>query len=156
MGNALVNVDKNSNITVDGVEYGNSPGLWQLIMLNKPVKKDYTQKDADNYEDLVEATQVIFQPQIASKNDRPEQTLKYTEILKQLRASYGTEETQGNQEEEEDKEQTDYESVEEAEEGDGIKYLPGDKKGLTERLRLLLAERGAGNIVSTTEEIVAI
>ena len=156
MGNAFVSVDKNSNITVDGVEYGNSSGLWQLIMLNKPVKKDYTQKDVDKYEDLVEATQVIFQPQIASKNDRPEQTLKYTEILKQLRASYETEETRGDQEEEEeDKEQTDYESVGE-EDGDGIKYLPGDKKGLTERLRLLLAEREAGNIVSTTQEIVGI
>merc|ERR1712096_497865 len=80
---------------------------------------------------------------------------KYTEILKQLRASYETEETQGDQEEEEDKEQTDYESVGE-EDGDGIKYLPGDKKGLTERLRLLLAEREAGNIVSTTQEIVGI
>ena len=158
MGNALVNVDKNSNITVDGVEYGNSPGLWQLMMLNKPIKKDYTQKDADNYEDLVEATQVIFHPRVASKNDRPEQTSKFTEILQELKASYGPveEETQG---EEEDKaEQTDYESVEEdeTEEGMGIKYLPGDKKGLTERLRLLLAERGAGNIVSTTEEIVEI
>ena len=40
--------------------------------------------------------------------------------------------------------------------GMGIKYLPGDKKGLTERLRLLLAERQAGNNVSTTPEIVAI
>merc|ERR1712208_177845 len=64
--------------------------------------------------------------------------------------------------EEEDKaEGTDYESVESEEdetgqEGMGIKYLPGDKKGLTERLRLLLAERQAGNNVSTTPEIVAI
>ena len=69
------------------------------------------------------------------------------------------EETQGNQKEEEDKaEQTDYESVneDESEEGEGSKYLPGDKKGLTERLRLLLAERQAGNNVSTTAEIVAI
>ena len=159
MGNAFVNVDKNSNITVAGVEYGNSPGLWQLIMLNKPIKKDYSQKDADNYEDLVEATQVIFHPQVTSKNDRPETTSKYTEILQELKASYGPEEE--TQEGEEDKaEGTDYESVEEEEEteqgGMGIKYLPGDKKGLTERLRLLLAERQAGNNVSTTAEIVAI
>merc|ERR1712168_1116675 len=93
-----------------------------------------------------------------SKNDRPTTTTKYTEILRELKASYGPEEEM--QEGEEDKaEQTDYESVEEedeTEQGMGIKYLPGDKKGLTERLRLLLAERGAGNNVSTTEEIVAI
>ena len=157
MGNAFVNVDKNSNITVAGVEYGNSPGLWQLIMLNKPIKKDYSQKDADNYEDLVEATQVIFHPQVTSKNDRPTTTTKYTEILHDLKASYVPEqETQ-----EGETEGTDYEStVEEEEEteqgGMGIKYLPSDKKGLTDRLRLLLAERQAGNNVSTTPEIVAI
>ena len=155
MGNAFVNVDKNSNITVAGVEYGNSPGLWQLIMLNKPIKKDYSQKDADNYEDLVEATQVIFHPQVTSKNDRPTTTTKYTEILHDLKASYVPEqETQ-----EGETEGTDYESVEEEEEteqGMGIKYLQSDKKGLTDRLRLLLAERQAGNNVSTTPEIVAI
>ena len=158
MGNAFVNVDKNSNITVAGVEYGNSPGLWQLMMLNKPIKKDYSQKDADNYEDLVEATQVIFHPQVTSKNDRPTTTSKYTEILHELKASYGpVEETQAEEEDKADG--TDYESVESEEEGQdgmGIKYLPGDKKGLTERLRLLLAERQAGNNVSTTPEIVAI
>ena len=158
MGNAFVNLDKNSNITVAGVEYGNSPGLWQLIMLNKPLKKDYSQKDADTYEDLVEATQAIFHPQVTSKNDRPTTTSKYTEILHELKASYGpVEETQAEEEDKADG--TDYESVESEEEGQdgmGIKYLPGDKKGLTERLRLLLAERQAGNNVSTTAEIVAI
>ena len=80
------------------------------------------------------------------------------EILQELKASYGPEEEM--QEGEEDKaEGTDYESVEEEEEteqGMGIKYLPSDKKGLTDRLRLLLAERQAGNNVSTTPEIVAI
>ena len=156
MGNAFVNVDKNSNITVAGVEYGNSPGLWQLIMLNKPIKKDYSQKDADNYEDLVEATQVIFHPQVTSKNDRPTTTTKYTEILHDLKASYVPEQ----ETREGETEGTDYESTveeeEETEQGMGIKYLPGDKKGLTERLRLLLAERQAGNNVSTTAEIVAI
>ena len=157
MGNAFVNVDKNSNITVAGVEYGNSPGLWQLIMLNKPIKKDYSQKDADDYEDLVEATQVIFHPQVTSKNDRPTTTTKYTEILHDLKASYVPEQ----ETREGETEGTDYEStVEEEEEteqgGMGIKYLPSDKKGLTDRLRLLLAERQAGNNVSTTPEIVAI
>ena len=156
MGNAFVNVDKNSNITVAGVEYGNSPGLWQLIMLNKPIKKDYSQKDADNYEDLVEATQVIFHPQVTSKNDRPTTTTKYTEILHDLKASYVPEQ----ETREGETEGTDYESTveeeEETEQGMGIKYLPSDKKGLTDRLRLLLAERQAGNNVSTTPEIVAI
>ena len=40
--------------------------------------------------------------------------------------------------------------------GEGIKFLPGNKKGLIERLRLLSAESRAGNTVSTREEIVAI
>ena len=40
--------------------------------------------------------------------------------------------------------------------GKGIKFLPGDINGLLDRLKLLYAERRAGNIISTTSEIVAI
>ena len=40
--------------------------------------------------------------------------------------------------------------------GEGIKFLPGDINGLLDRLKLLYAERRAGNIISTTSEIVAI
>ena len=40
--------------------------------------------------------------------------------------------------------------------GTAIKFLPGDINGLLDRLKLLYAERRAGNTVSTTDEIVAI
>ena len=74
-------------------------------------------------------------------------------ILKTLKESY--EEVEGN-EEQGDKEGDAEVERDEENVGDRIKCLPGDKKGLTERLRLLLAEREAGNIVSTTQEIVGI
>ena len=40
--------------------------------------------------------------------------------------------------------------------GKGIKFVPGNKKVLIERLRLLSTESRAGNTVSTREEIMAI
>ena len=46
------------------------------------------------------------------------------------------------------------EEPEETKEEEGIECLPGDKKGLIDRLLLLLAEREAGNTTSNTEEIV--
>ena len=151
MGDSTVEIDKDSNIYVNNQRFKSSPGLWQLIMLNNP--QDYTKEDAERYADLVEETQVIFNPLIKSEKDKPETTAKYTKILKELKESYETEEPEEVEEAEEleeDKPQLD-EST-----GEGIKYLPGDKEGLLERLRLLFAEREAGNITSTTEEIVGV
>jgi hypothetical protein len=40
--------------------------------------------------------------------------------------------------------------------GTGITFLPGNINGLLDRLKLLYAEREAGNISATTNEIVGI
>ena len=56
------------------------------------------------------------------------------------------------QEENEEKNKED----EENKGGKGIKFLPGDINGLLNRLKLSYGERHAGNIISTTNEIVAI
>ena len=40
--------------------------------------------------------------------------------------------------------------------GEAIQYLPGDISGLLDQLKLLYAEREAGNISSTTNQIVGI
>ena len=147
MGDAFVEINDN-NIIVNGREFKGTPGLWQLIMLNIPEK--YTKEDAIKYEDLVEATQVIFNPLTQKDTDKPETTRKYTEILKEMRKSYEEEEEAGPTEEKQEEEE------EKEEKGEGIRYLPGNKEGLLQRLRLLFAEREAGNTVSTTEEIVGV
>ena len=48
------------------------------------------------------------------------------------------------------------EEVKEEKGGDGIQFLPGDIKGLTSKLSLLLAEYRAGNKSSTRNQIVSI
>ena len=60
------------------------------------------------------------------------------------------------EEEEKEEEEEEKEEEEKEEKGEGIRYLPGDKEGLLQRLRLLFVEREAGNTVSTTEEIVGV
>ena len=155
MGDSKVVTDTDSNIIVRDQRFKGTPGLWQLIMLNKP--REFTKEDLARYDDLVETTQVIFNPYITSKQDRPKQTLKYQKFLKEMEEAYDVETKPieakpGDIPELESTELKDSQSAD----GKGIKFLPGNKKGLIERLRLLSAESRAGNTVSTREEIVAI
>ena len=174
MGSSIVDIDGDSNIYVNDQKFKGTSGLWELIMLNKP--QNYTKEDAARYEDLVEATQVIFKPLKKSPNDRPEATSKYKDLLAEFRKSYDDDEEQQssssqlqqqNQEELDtgEKEEDEVQGEEEVQEGKGleciqsgkgVQYLPGNKRGLLDRLRLLYAEREAGNISSTTNEIVGI
>ena len=142
MGREIVTLDDNSNITVNGVTYPGTPGLWELVMLARPTT--YTNEDFSQYEDLVENTQVIFHPLKKSEREKPKTTIKYKTILSELEKSYA-----GSSK---DSEEEEIESTT----GTGIKFLPGNINGLRKQLQLLYAEREAGNIKSTTNEIVAI
>ena len=137
MGDKEVVVDKESNIYVDGVEYKGTPGLWSLAMLAKPNYVEYTVDDFSRYRDLVKQTNVIHHPRNVTAHSRPRSTWKWNHILTPIHHSI-------KKEEEED---TD---------GDGIQFLPGDIKGMTSKLQLLLAEFAAGNRSSTRNEIVFI
>ena len=46
MGDKLVGIDKESNITVNNKTFEGTPGLWELIMLSKP--SNYTSDDMLN------------------------------------------------------------------------------------------------------------
>ena len=155
MGDSNVVIDTDSNIIVRDQRFKGTPGLWQLIMLNKP--REFTKEDLARYDDLVETTQVIFNPYITSKHDKPKQTLKYQKFLKEMEEAYDveTKPIEAKPEGVPEPESTELKNSKSAE-GEGIKFLPGNKKGLIERLRLLSAESRAGNTVSTREEIVAI
>ena len=158
MGVATITLDDKSNIYVNNVRFEGTPGLWSLVMLNQPT--DYTQEDLHNYENLVERTQVISNPIRYTLNDRPQMTNKYKNILSQfLDDDFHSDEGEVIKSESEfdDDEGEDEEKGEgEVEEGHGITYLPGNIRGLLDRLKLVYAEREAGNILATTNEIVGI
>ena len=151
MGLAIVTLDDKSNIYVNNVRFQGTEGLWSLVMLNQP--SDYTQEDLHNYEELVDMTQVIDNPLIKTMNDRPQTTSKYKNILSQFLEDddefYETQNEKMESDNDEDNQQT-------VEEGRGITYLPGNINGLLDRLKLVYAEREAGNILATTNEIVGI
>ena len=149
MGDSTVTLDDKSNIYVDDVRFEGTPGLWGLIMLNQP--SEYTTEDLHNYEDLVEKTQVIYNPITKSENERPQMTNKYKNILSKFEEAYVTDEGDYPKGESDD---DDYETEEG--EGKGVTYLPGNINGLLDRLKLVYAEREAGNILATTNEIVGI
>ena len=50
-------VIKDNNIIVDDEEYEDTPGFWELIMLNNP--KEYTMEDLNNYGRLMTKTNAI-------------------------------------------------------------------------------------------------
>ena len=155
MGEKTITLDDKSNITVEnGSTFKASPGLWELIMLTKPAH--YTQEDFEKYQDLVEETQVIFNPLTQKETDRPKSTAKW-KILEKLAEQYVNEgDEDDNDEDADDKKSVDDDNEKTKSDGQGIKFLPGDINGLLDRLKLLYAERRAGNIISTTSEIVAI
>ena len=155
MGEKTITLDDKSNITVEkGSTFKASPGLWELIMLNKPTH--FTEDDFEKYQDLVEETQVIFNPLTQKETDRPKSTAKW-KILEKLAEQYVNEgDEDDNDEDADDNKSVDNNNEKTKSDGQGIKFLPGDINGLLDRLKLLYAERRAGNIISTTSEIVAI
>ena len=131
----------NNNILVDfqGNEHElkDSPGLWRLIMMNKPL--GYDEKDLNDYKNLLYITDVLNHPLIHNTRDKPYSTSKYT---------FFKENNMIEEEEEEDDE--------EVKKGHGFVFLPGDIEGLLKQLRLLYAENRAGNTSSTRNHIIAI
>ena len=127
LGDKQIFIDGNSNITVDDQTYDGTPGLWSMIMLSVPTS--YTKEDEDAYNRLSAQTDLMLNPRNVTKNSRPQNTNK-RRLLERFRAP-----------------QT----------GRGVTvFLPGDIKGLTSKLNLLLAEFRAGNTSSTRNEIVSI
>ena len=140
MGEKEIKVDESNNIHVDDIVIKGTPGLWELIMMNKP--EAYNDDDAQQYQELLERTNAIKRPHKINTSDRPTTTLKYKFLT-------------GNGEEEEEAEEGGKRKRRKEQEGKGVHFLPGDINGLIEQLHLLLAEFRAGN-KSTNTQIVAI
>ena len=119
----------------------------EFINVNKP--DSYDMEDYNNYTELVKSINLIDNPRALTPERSPKRTSKYKFLVKLLIGRKRKREESDDEEMEDEKEQF------EKKDGEGI-ILPGDINGLLQRLRLVCAERGAGNIKATTAEIVAI
>jgi len=130
MGNTLVEITTDDNIIVNGEEFHGTTGLWSLIMFKKPKEDTYSKKDLEQYQRLVDLTNVMSFPNNLRKNSHVKGTYKWKKIFLK------------------------FEDV--LHEGNGIKFLPADIKGLQTKLAYLLGEFQAGNTLATRNEIVSI
>ena len=78
--------------------------------VSKPM--NYTKQDMLAYENLVEQTQVIFNPLTKGKRDKPKCTTKYKDILSEFEKAYETD-VEDTEEEEKEKEKAEKEESEE-------------------------------------------
>ena len=73
--NKIVTIAYN-NIYVDGEKFTGTPGLWELIMEDKPNPKNYTEEDKNNYGNLLLKTNAMHQD-FNPKNNYPRNSRSY-------------------------------------------------------------------------------
>ena len=125
-----------NNIYVDGKKFTGTPGLWELIMKNKPT--NYTQGDLKLYGDLLFQTNAINQD-FNRNNPYPRSSISYkwdkilAPIWKEMKEKEAAKKTAGK----------------------GVVVIPSDPNALLERLDLLLASQEAGH-TGVRNELVSI
>ena len=131
IGNQPIDIEGN-NLIVGEKEYEGTPGLWELIISKQPDEGIYTRTDFDNY------TMLLLETSALKQNNHPEETRpkssrgwKWRHLLRDIwinRREF---------------------------EGQGTVVIPSDPVALTERLKLLLASKAAGN-TGVRNELVSI
>ena len=119
-----------NNIIVDGEKFRGTPGLWELIMEEKP--RNFTRGDLDEYKDLLKKTNALhhnFNPK--NPNPRSSRGEKWIKLLGPIWYEMG------------------------GYEGEGIIIMSSDPNALLERLDLLLASQKAGH-TGVRNELVSI
>ena len=119
-----------NNIIVDGEKFRGTPGLWELIMEERP--RNFTKGDLDEYKDLLKKTNALhhdFNPK--NPNLRSSKSGKWNVILAPIWHEMG------------------------GYEGKGIVIMSSDPNALLERLDLLLASQKAGH-TGVGNELVSI
>ena len=123
---------KDNNIIVGDKEYEGTPGLWDLIVSQKPNEEIIMRKDLENYENLMHKTNSLY------KNNDPTQ--------KRPKGNY-----RGDAWEKVKK----FWANREKYTGSGIVVIPSDPNALLERLDLLLAGQEAWD-TGVRNELVSI
>ena len=131
--NKMITIAYN-NIYVDGEKFTGTPGLWELIMEDKPNPENYDKKDLDIYGDLLFKTNAIYQ-NFDPKNSYPRANrgYKWQNIISLIWADRTAVKHYGK----------------------GVVVIPSDPNALLERLDLLLASQEAGH-TGVRNELVSI
>ena len=142
IGNKHVIVDNNNIIiSENGERFEGTPGLWELIMFKIP--KNFTDKDYDNYEDLMIMTNALHH---GNNEDNPHPkgsgSIKWRKLLSPIwyRKKGGI---------------FRFPTKKEGYEGEGVVVIPSDPNALLERFELLLASQEAGH-TGVRNELVSI
>ena len=142
IGNQHVIVDGNDIIIrKNGERFEGKHGLWELIMSKTP--KNYTDKDYDNYEDLIIMTNALHRGN-DEDNPHPEGSgsTKWKKLLSPIWYRKKGDVYR-------------FPKKKEGYEGEGVVVIPSDPNALLERLDLLLASQGAGH-TGVRNELVSI
>ena len=142
IGNQHV-IIKNNDIILPkyNEKFEGTPGLWELIMSKIP--KYFTDKDYDNYEDLMIMTNTLHR---GNNEDNPHPkgsgSIKWKKLLSPIwhRKKGGV---------------YIFPKKKEGYEGEGVVVIPSDPNALLERLDLLLASQEAGH-TGVRNELVSI
>ena len=146
IGDKVIKI-KDDNIIIDGVEYKGTPGLWELIITDKP--QNFTEKDFDNYGNLLLQTNAITQEKNPNK-PRSSGSYKWLNIVSPIWEEVKkSKRLKTIEEEEEDDEPQPSTS------GTGLKILPSDPNALIDRFDLLFSSKKAGH-TGVRNEIVSI
>ena len=120
-----------NNIFVDGKKFTGTPGLWELIMKNKPI--NYTQEDLRSYGDLLFQTNAMNQDfDRTNPYPRSSRSHKWLNIVGPIWAERTAKQY-----------------------GSGVVVIPSDPNALLERLDLLLVSQEAGH-TGVRNELVSI
>ena len=131
-----INVLKEDEETIDET-YKGTGGLWELITLNEPNKKNYTQDDKNNYTKLLFKTKAIYRDNNPESKHVAgnEKGKKYEEIIKPIWKN---------------RKQYEKEYL-----GSGVIVISSDPNALIKKLDLLLASKNAGH-TNVENELVSI
>ena len=142
IGGEHVIIDNNDIIIKkNGERFEGTAGLWELIMSKIP--KNFTDKDYDNYEDLMIMTNALHR---GNNEDNPHPkgsgSIKWRKLLSPIwyRKKGGV---------------YTFPKKKEGYEGNGVVVIPSDPNALLERLDLLLASQEAGH-TGVRNELVSI
>ena len=127
IGNSEVKFE-GDNLEIGDKIYKGTPGLLDLVSMEKPKIKDATKTDKDNYLEILNKTGALYELDKNGKlKIKAPSSKKYRNIIKPLRH---------------EKKRQILEELETL--GQGI-ILPSDPNALCERLELLMASKQAGN-----------
>ena len=82
IGETGIQIDEDNNILVNDTSYKGTSGLWELLMLNKPL--NYSETDIGNYEKIVNVTDLRNNPHLTGLGGKPKLTNKYKFLTKLL------------------------------------------------------------------------